>query len=131
MQAKKIDKYDIEAKQYTGIIRGARTCIGSKAGVEQEYVRLVIEITSDTHPIYNLMAGKNYYESHTEELLVDFYRILDSGVAGLICDGQIVVDKLQLVVGKEVQFEVRHAVTNKHAKPYCNVGPLAPVLMVA
>lgn len=120
--------YETPEDRHNGTIIDARLNTDTKNGKIRENLRLTISVDPvRNHEIYDYRVRMDYWGSQTDGLVEDMYRLLGADVVHLTDEeGEIIPEKLTLLEGKRVSFDVTHETRPGFKIPYRKVTNMKP-----
>lgn len=92
------------------------------AGKDEQYLRLIFEITSLAHPTKVYVAKRVYKRVDSEAIIDDLEHLFRGKIEQVInLSGEIIPEALVLLNGKEVDIEIEHHRGKNHDEPFCLV----------
>lgn len=89
---------------------------------DEEYLRLMLELTSLINPTKKLMAKRVYRKSDSEQIIADLEHLLGDNISSVInLQGEIIGEGLMQLVGRAVDIEIVHHQGKNHNVPFCLV----------
>ncbi len=102
--------YETPEDTHDGTILNATMITDTKNGKQRENLRLTIGVDLiEDDPRHDYRARMDYYGNQADDLFTDMYRLLGPDVVNLTdCDGNVIPERLSLLEGKRVRFDVTH-----------------------
>lgn len=102
--------YETPEDTHNGTIINAILNTDTKNGKPRENLRLTIAIDPiPDDPLHDYRVRMDYWGNQNDSLLDDMFKLLGSDVVPLTDrDGEILPEKLSLLEGKRVKFDVTH-----------------------
>ena len=129
MKLKRRVSYETPEDTHNGTIVGAHINKDTKNGKPRENLRLTIAV--DPIPddlLHDYRVRMDYWGNQTDDLFNDMYRLLGPEVVHLTDEeGEILIEKLGLLEGKRVRFDVIHETRPGFAIPYRKVQNMRPL----
>lgn len=121
--------YEVPEDRHNGTIIDARLTTDTKNGKLRENLRLTISVDPvENHEAYDYRARMDYWGSQTDGLVEDMYRLLGPDVVHFTDeDSEILPERLTLLEGKRVSFDVTHETRPGFKIPYRKVSNLKPL----
>lgn len=128
MKLKKIS-YETPEDTHDGTILNAELKKDIKNGKERENLRLTIAVDRiPDDPLHDYRVRMDYWGNQTDSVLHDMHRLLGSDLVHLTDeDGEILPEKLSLLEGKRVRFDVIHESRPGFKVAYRKVQNLRPL----
>lgn len=128
---KLIRKVSYETPEYThnGTIINATLNTDTKNGKQRENLRLTIAVDPiPDDPLHDYRVRMDYWGNQNDSLLDDMFRLLGPDVVHLTDrEGEILPEKLTLLEGKRVKFDVTHETRPGFKVAYRKVQNLQPL----
>lgn len=121
--------YETPEDTHNGTIISANLNEDMKNGKPRENLRLTIAV-DPVHgdPLHDYRVRMDYWGNQNESLLDDMFRLLGPDVVHLTdIDGEILPERLTLLEGKRVKFDVTHEKRPGFKVPYRKVLNLQPL----
>ncbi|MGV3661427.1 MAG: hypothetical protein ACO1TE_14660 [Prosthecobacter sp.] len=121
--------YETPEDTHNGTIINAILINETKNGKPRENLRLTIAVDQiPGDPLHDYRVRMDYWGSQNDSLLDDMFRLLGPDVVHLTdMDGEILPEKLTLLEGKRVQFDVTHEKRPGFKVAYRKVQNLQPL----
>lgn len=125
--------YETPEDTHNGTIISANLNKDTKNGKPRENLRLTIAVDPILEdPLHDYRVRVDYWGNQNESLLDDMFRLLGPDVVHLTdIDGEILPEKLILLEGKRVKFEVSHEKRPGFKVAYRKVQNLQPLKVAA
>lgn len=118
---------DIDKKNTYNSPKGKHRALIVDASIQresngEESLRIIYELLSATHRVFNYMARKVYKKADSGELLEELYDLLGNGIDNIIPKNrQICEEGLQMLRWLECDIEIEHIISPRHSQPFCKV----------
>ncbi len=121
--------YETPEDTHNGTIISANLNKDTKNGKPRENLRLTIAVDPILEdPLHDYRVRVDYWGNQNESLLDDMFRLLGPDVVHLTdIDGEILPEKLSLLEGKRVKFDVTHERRPGFKVAYRKVQNLQPL----
>lgn len=121
--------YEVPEGTFTGTIINATLIEDTKNGKPRENLRLTISVDPIPNEIlHDFRVRADYWGNQTDGLLTDLFRIIGQDVTNLTnSDGDIIPERLSLLEGKRVRFQVTHETRPGFSVAYRKVRNLRPL----
>jgi len=102
--------YETPEDTHDGTILNATLNTDTKNGKPRENLRLTIGVDLiEDDPSHDYRVRMDYWGNQTDGLFTDMYRLLGPEYLKLAdCDGNVIPERLSLLEGKRVRFDVTH-----------------------
>ena len=129
MKLMKRVSYETPEDTHNGTIINATLNTDSKNGKQRENLRLTIAVDPiPDDPLHDYRVRMDYWGNQNDSLLDDMFRLLGPDVVHLTDrDGEILPEKLSLLEGKRVKFDVTHETRPGFKVAYRKVQNLQPL----
>lgn len=121
--------YEVPEGTFTGTIINATLIEDTKNGKPRENLRLTIAVDAIPNDIlHDYRVRADYWGNQSDGLLTDLFRIIGSEVMHLTdSEENIIPERLNLLEGKRVRFQVTHEKRPGFAVAYRKLSNLRPL----
>lgn len=121
--------YETPEDSHQGTIINATLNTDTKNGKQRENLRLTIKVDPiEDDPMHDYRVRMDYWGNQNETLVTDMHRLLGPDVLKLTNDdNEIVPERLSMLEGKRVRFDVTHELRPGFEIAYRKVQNLRPI----